>query len=288
MHLDRRIRKIFLASFCLSISCTTALGQNLHVNLYGGLFNYQGDLQVKQFTFSQSHLGGGAGLSYDINNHFSIRGIALLGKVSADDKYGRNKARNLSFASKIYEAQLGVEYYITPLNEHALSPYLFVGIAAYHFSPYAYDSSGAKIYLSPLSTEGEGFVSGKNEYKGSQVAIPFGAGVKFSVTEKLNVGIEMGFRKLFTDYLDDVSGTYVDKSFLLTNRGSKAVEMAYRAGELTGGSPDYPVAGTQRGSPKNKDWYYFSSLTLSYTIGTQGTSAKKSRRKQFGCPVNVL
>ena len=262
-----------------------ANAQKVHLNLFGGATNYQGDLQDKNYTFNQAHLAGGLGLSYDLTDQFSIRGAALFGKLSADDKFGRNKIRNLNFTSRLYEAQLGLEYYIYPLADHALTPYVFASVAVYHFSPYTYDTLGNKVYLSPLSTEGEGFTDGVKNYKRSQFSIPFGAGVKLSLTENINVGLELGFRKLFTDYLDDVSGSYVDQQTLLTNRGAQAVELAYRGDELKNGG-EYPPGGTMRASPKYKDWYYFTGLTVSFRLGG-GNGGGLGKHSQYGCPVNV-
>lgn len=263
------------------------MGQKFHLNLFGGATNYQGDLQDKRYTFDQAHLAGGFGLSYDLTDHFSLRSGILFGKVSANDKYGRNKARNLNFTSNLTEVNLGVEYFITPLQDHALTPYVFASLAVYHFNPYTKDTTGKQYYLSPLSTEGQGFVAGKNYYNLTQLAIPFGGGVKMSLSDNINVGLELGFRKLFTDYLDDVSSTYVDQSLLGANRGSKAVELAYRGNELKSGAP-YPAAGTQRGSATHKDWYYFTGLTLSFRLGSgDGNGNGNGKRSEYGCPVNV-
>jgi hypothetical protein len=109
--------------------------------------------------------------------------------------------------------------------------------------------------------------------------------MKMPLSDNINVGLEVGFRKLFTDYLDDVSGTYIDENLLLANRGSKSVELSYSCGEVKGGSPVYPTAGTQRGNPKLKDWYYFTGLTLSFRLlnGNLGGSGK-----EISCPKNVL
>ena len=281
--------KIFIlsiSSFLLSNMVVEA--QNFHLDLFAGTSNYQGDLQDKRFTFNQAHFAGGVGISYDLSDHFAIRTGINFGTVSADDKSGRNKARNLNFTSKLFEGNVGVQYYITPLADHALTPYVFAGLAVYHFDPYTHDTSGTKYYLKPLSTEGEGFLQGKNNYSLTQMAIPFGGGVKLSLTDNINVGLEVGFRKLFTDYLDDVSGTYADETLLLANRGAKAVELAYRGGELKTGSLIYPDAGQQRGSSKHKDWYYFTGVTLSFRLGGGGLGGERSgRRSEYGCPVNV-
>ena len=276
----------FLFSFIASSLLTFMVNaQGFNLDLFLGTSNYQGDLQDKRFTFNQSHLAGGIGLSYDLTEKFSLRGGIMFGKVSGDDKQGRNKARNLNFSSGLTEGHLGVQYYITPLGQRSLTPYVFAGLALYHFNPYTHDTTGTKYYLKPLSTEGQGFIDGKDYYSLTKIAIPFGAGVKLSLSDKINVGLELGFRKLFTDYLDDVSDVYVDRNSLLTNRGAKAVELAYRGDEIKEGTFTYPDGGSQRGSPKVKDWYYFTGLTLSYKLGAGNRGGDKS---QVACPKNVL
>jgi Domain of unknown function (DUF6089) len=271
----------------LIVTAICANAQNFHLDVFAGTSNYQGDLQDKRFTFNQAHFAGGIGFSYDLTDHFTIRTGINFGTVSGDDKQGKNQARNLNFTSKIFEGNVNALYYITPLADHVLTPYVFAGLAAYHFNPYTHDSTGKKYYLQPLSTEGEGFIQGRNNYSLTQFAIPFGAGVKMPISNNINVGLEVGLRKLFTDYLDDVSTTYVDESLLLANRGATAVELAYRGGELKTGSPVYPPAGEQRGSPKNKDWYYFTGLTISIGLGNGNGGFGGHRRSEYGCPVNV-
>lgn len=278
--------KLSLAVLIMLLLSFNADAQKFHANLFAGASNYQGDLQDKRFTFSQSHFAGGAGLSYDLTDKFSIRSGIVLGRVSGDDKFGRNKFRNLNFTSNLTEFNLGLEYYITRIEDHALTPYVFASIALYHFDPYTYDTSRQKYFLKPLSTEGEGFLTGVKNYNLTQLAIPFGGGIKLSLSDNINVGLELGLRKLFTDYLDDVSTTYVDQIDLLSNRGAKAVELAYRGNELKNGTP-YPAAGTIRGGSKHKDWYYTTGLTLSFRLGSGNGLGFGGRHSKYGCPVNV-
>ncbi|MEO6133874.1 MAG: DUF6089 family protein [Ginsengibacter sp.] len=259
--------------------------QKVSIELFGGASNYQGDLQDKRFTFNQAHVAGGLGVHYSLSDHFSVRTGVLLGKVSGDDKLGRNKIRNLNFTSGITDVHLALQYYITPLGKNPLTPYVFAGVGLYHFNPYTFDTTNSKYFLRPLSTEGQGFLAGKNYYQLTQFNIPFGAGVKLALSENLNVGLEVSMRKLFTDHLDDVSTEYVDQNLLIANRGPKAVELAFRGGELKNGG-FYPPAGTARGGAKNKDWYYFTGLTLSFKLGN-GTVGHSGKHSQYGCPVNV-
>ena len=281
-------RSLLVVSF-IAFAYATNAQQSLNLNLFLGTSNYSGDLQDKQFTFSQAHLAGGIGLSYEITNHLSVSTAFKIGKVSADDKFGRNKARNLNFSSHLTEGDLDVQYLITPLGAHVLTPYVFAGVAIYHFDPYTFDSAGRKYYLKPLSTEGQGFIAGRKNYSLTQFAIPFGAGVKMPLSDNINVGFEIGYRKLFTDYLDDVSTTYVDPNLLLVNRGAKAVELSYRGGELKTGSTVYPT-GAKRGNPGSKDWYYFTGLTLSFRLGNSifGNGGGLGNNSQMNCPKNVL
>lgn len=259
------------------------------VNLFGGFSNYIGDLQSKVYTTQQSNGAFGGGLQYDLNGHFSILGNASFGRISASDAYSKQadlRARNLSFESKIYEGNLLLEYNLLDLQEHRLTPYVFAGFALFHFQPYAYDSTGRKIYLRPLSTEGEGLVQGRKQYAVNQISIPFGGGIKFRVSDRVVLAYEIGMRKTFTDYLDDVSTTYVDRATLLAAKGPTAVEMAYRGGELKGGAP-YPPAGTTRGNSKAKDWYYMSGLRVTIALNDQGPLSHHRRYGVIDCPKKV-
>jgi Domain of unknown function (DUF6089) len=262
-----------------------------HVNLFGGFSNYIGDLQSKVYTTQQSHGAFGAGIQYDLTNHFSLLTNLNIGQVGASDASSPKadlRARNLSFQSKIYEWNVLAEYNLLDLNEHRLTPYVFAGAAVYHFNPYAYDTTGKKVYLRPLGTEGEGLPQypGRKPYANTQMAIPFGGGIKFRISDRIVLAYEIGMRKLFTDYLDDVSTTYVNEATLLAARGPEAVEMAYRANELKGGAP-YPSDGTLRGNSKNKDWYYMSGIRVSIAFGDAGEGVHHRHNGVIDCPKHV-
>jgi opacity protein-like surface antigen len=244
--------------------------QRWHVNVLGGISNYSGDLQSKSFTLDQSNFAFGAGVQYDVTRNISVSSTLSLLKVSAADKYNKPdlQFRNLSFESQIFEWNVLAEYNFFDLRKKVFTPYVFGGVAYFHFNPYAFDSTGRKIYLRPLSTEGQGLPQypDSKPYSLNQFAIPFGAGIKLRITENVVLAYEVSFRKLFTDYLDDVSNRYVDESILLSERGPTAVMMAYRGGELKGGNPNYPPSGTVRGNPKYKDFYYFTGIKVSIAI----------------------
>jgi opacity protein-like surface antigen len=270
----------------LIIPVLTSAQQRLQLTLSGGFSNYYGDLQGKPLTLDQAYAAFGIGLKYDLTNHFAVRGGLFYGRLAADDKKNKPslQARNLNFRSRVYEANVMAEYALFDLQQKRFTPYIFGGLALFHFNPYTFDSTGGKYYLQPLGTEGQGLslYPDRKPYSRTQFALPFGGGLRLNVSEKVTLAYEFSLRKTFTDYLDDVSTTYVDPIALAAARGPKAVELSYRGGELKDGNPNYPPAGTIRGGASAKDWYYFSGFTV--TIGI-GNALLGEGRGKISCPV---
>jgi hypothetical protein len=78
------MRKLLLG--CLLIPVFTYSQQRLHLTLFGGVSNYQGDLQGKQFTLDQSSGAVGIGVKYDLTPHFAVRTGINYGRVEGNDK----------------------------------------------------------------------------------------------------------------------------------------------------------------------------------------------------------
>ena len=275
---------LFLCLLPLSLSA-----QNFHFSLRLGMAGYQGDLKAKSLSLSQAGLFGSLGGRYDLSEHVTARSYVSYTTLKADDKKGTDamKYRNLNFKTRLLDWELTAQYNIFSLNNRWWTPYVFGGIGVFKYNPYTEDAAGEKVFLKPLSTEGQGFMPGVKEYKLTQFHIPFGLGFDYSLNEDMRVGLEFGYRKTFTDYLDDVSGTYVDQAALLAARGQKAVDLAWRGDESHGGP--YPAAGATRGNPDNKDGYYYIALT--YTVRYFFDKYKEiagipsgGRSKKVGCP----
>lgn len=280
------MKKLILA-FCFFPLIASA--QNFHFSGRLGIVNYQGDLKHQSISLSQAKLLFSLGARYDLSEHVTARSYITFTGLQADDKKGTAvmQRRNLNFKSKIFDWELTGQYSFFSLNDRWWTPYVFAGIGLYHFNPYTKDTSGNKTFLKPLSTEGQGFMPGKKEYKLWQFSIPLGIGAEYSLNEDMRLGIEMGYRKLFTDHLDDVSGNYVDESKLLTAKGPKAVDLAYRGDEV--GAGPYPSPDILRGSAKHKDGYYYIAVT--YTVRYFFDKYKQiaglpggGRKKKVGCP----
>lgn len=270
-----------------------AQAQRLHLDVYAGVSNYQGDLQDALFTLKNSKPAFGLGLTYDLTNHLALRGSFHIAKVEGDDAQNTSgkgtELRNLNFTSNITEGNLALQYNILDIAEYGFTPYVFAGAAVYKFNPYTtVDSSDDKIYLQPLRTEGQGLAEypDRKPYKLTQFAIPFGGGIKLALTENIEAGFELGFRKLFHDYLDDVSTNYADPVILAANVSPLSAALAFRGDELPNGIA-FPGAGEQRGNPGLKDWYYITGLRLSFLLGNGNGGGGGRKSRGTGCPTNI-
>ncbi|MDB5206824.1 MAG: outer rane beta-barrel protein [Flavisolibacter sp.] len=280
------MKNLFLLLFLLPLM---AASQNFHFSPRIGMMGYNGDLKAKPVTLSQTKPMFSLGARYDLTEHIMARSYITYGAVTGSDKKGTPsmQARNLDFSSKILDLELGAQYNILNLNNSWWTPYVFAGVGLNHFNPYTKDAGGAKNFLKPLSTEGQGFAPGVNNYSLTGLQIPLGFGVDYLLGEDHRIGLEFSYRYLFTDYLDDVSDRYVAEGDLQKARGSTAVELAFRGDEVS--NRPYPVPGDIRGNPKGKDAYYYIGFTYTFRFWfdkykqTSGIPGGKSDRK-VGCP----
>ena len=280
--------KTLLLSTVILLSFSVAQAQNLHFTLFTGVSNYQGDLQPKKITFQQGNFAFGVGGLYELSEKLYLRGNVTVGKISGDDqKSYDNASRNLNFSSQIVDVHLGLEYDILNNYDRSLVPFVFAGVSVFHFNPTTFDSVGRKVFLQPLGTEGQGFFQGRTKYDLTQLAIPFGGGLKLAISENVRLRFEVGFRKTFTDYLDDVSSTYADKSQLLLNNGQRAVDLAFRGDEIKGSAATYPAVNSKRGNAADKDLYYFAGMGISFRLSSMDGGRQREGgvgRGSTGCP----
>jgi hypothetical protein len=285
MYNSKPMKKLVFVIFLFPLIST---GQNFHFSGRFGIAGYKGDLK-ENISLSQIKLMGSIGARYDLSEHVTARTYFTLTSLKADDKKGAatKQPRNLNFQTKLFDWELSAQYNLFSLNDRWWTPYVFAGIGIYHFKPYTTDADDNKVYLQGLSTEGQGFTDGVKEYKLTQFSIPLGIGIDYPLNEDMRLGLEFGYRKTFTDYLDDVSGRYVDEQRLLNARGATAAALAWRGDEVGAGS--YPAAGTLRGTSNKKDGYYYIAVT--YTVRYFFDKYKQivgmpsgRKEKRVGCP----
>jgi len=281
-------------------------------NVYSGVgfsvnaLNYFGDLAPTPSTFSTdiSFTAPSFGLSlfHRFGPRYTLQVQYLYASLKGSDQESASKdnenkfryQRNMSFRNRIHELS-AVAYFdlfenqATYISRVGWTPYAYIGLAALYHNPQAQApindlrgnalaEAGQWVDLQPLKTEG-------NSYSLIQFAVPFGAGTRFRINEVFDLWADIGFRYTFTDYLDDVSGNYVDLNTLST----LGQAMAYRTNELagyptSGGIPSelagvnvqagYGKAGDKRGSPNQNDIYMVTSIRLTYILGATFHKAK--------------
>lgn len=257
-----------LVMFTILILSAPSVFSQLNISAYAGFMNYDGDLQGKSFTLNQSQPAFGLGIGYSFLDRFSVSYNIIAGKVGASDAKSNSQgriSRNLDFSSPITEANILFEASLFRFPDHKITPYGFAGVAAFRMNPYTVDQNNEKIYLQPLNTEGQGLPEfpDRTPYKLTQVAIPFGAGVKYAINDFFTIAAEVSLRKTFTDYIDDVSSrNYVDTSLLAAAYGPQSAALSFRAVEI---NPSASLASV-RGNPNKKDSYYTCLLKLTYNF----------------------
>ncbi len=207
--------------------------------------------------------------------------------------------RNLTFRSPIIELSEVVEFslvrenYVQRYNfKHSKGArktqpnlYIFAGVGGFFFNPRAQylptvqdeygnvvlDAEGNAVQntenehygdwysLQTLGTEGQGIIPTREKYHRVQVSFPIGVGMNYPLNRSWGIGFDFGFRYTITDYIDDVSNTYVspdiyddDIARYFSNPGSK-----YSVG-----------CGEQRGDNAWNDAYMFLTIKATYKIGS--------------------
>lgn len=259
----------------------------------------KGKTFIKDLDFPLTKLCKGLYINYYPAEWIGFRIAGNLGYLEGDDAYAPDKGgaerfrrnRNLNFQSKISEAYVAAELYPTVFLEKydgllgKLRPYLLGGAGIYHFNPEARDIDGSWVKTAPLRLEGQGFAEypKSKPYKLTQFNLVAGFGAKFYLKENMYIGLEVLHRKLFTDYVDDVSKNYyVDPilfdSYLSPADAIVARRLAYRGTYSFSATRPYYRVG-QRGDPKENDAYFSTIFRMGWRIN------QNNAMRQLKCPV---
>ncbi len=241
---------------------------------------------VKDFNFKNTEVCGSIFFSAVYKNAFALRIEGTFGQVHAYDSILKNVAattngryeRNLSFRSNISEIMLVTElhpfYIFGNYNDDnyppAVSPYIVLGIGYFHFNPQAL-LNGQYVDLQPLSTEGEGFSEYPNvkKYSLNQINFPVGLGARYDLSPLINLRAEMVYRILQTDYLDDVSGRYIDPSVFANHFSGTQLNEAILLNDRHKPGAETAHPDGIRGDPKSNDAYITFNLKIGITLGRQ-------------------
>lgn len=257
---------LFLALAALPL--VSAAQRGVEAGGFLGLGWYFGDLNP---NFNIGHPGPAvAGLArYNFNERLCMALNANYTYVRGDDLWSDNpfqQARNLRFSSHVFD--LGGRFEFNFLNykhgsrDEWFTPYVFGGLAVFGFQPRA-KYEGQWYNLRELGTEGQ-FVG--EEYYVLQPAMQYGMGLKFDLSYHWSINIELDARYLWTDYLDDVSTVYADKTELQALRGPVAVALSDRS-RPGNDFPQIGEPGRQRGDSRKNDAYGMVKVGLVYYFG---------------------
>lgn len=297
--------------------------------------NYYGDLapvnKAASTDISFTRPGFGADFGMKFSPYTAFRVGFNYGRIKGDDissdpsdEESRPRyLRNLSFRNDIKEIHAGVEIYLLPNYggpnvRQNINAYLFVGAAVFHHNPkglvpeFDYTTGGTEaaphagewVSLRKLGTEGQ-YIDGvgvDKPYSPIQFTVPVALGVTMRLPSRFEVGLEFGYRFLFTDYIDDVSTHYVgfDKfddplARIMSDRSAEPVaawaeeardptiriagvqladgQTYYAAGDLGGGL----VEGSRRGHSGDNDMIFMTTLRLRMILNKSTGKVAKFR-----------
>lgn len=234
-----------------------------------GAAHYFGDIN-NNARLNRPKIAFGAFYRKQFGEYIAARISATFAQVGYSDVYSKNefqRLRNLSFNSNIFEIALQGDFNFFRFNPidpaYRFTPYLTVGVGAFSFDPYAY-LGGKKYFLRPLGTEGQGLTAypDRKKYNTMAICFPLGVGVKYNISNQMNIGVEIAHRFTSTDYLDDVSKTYAGAQFYKDPVALKLQDRSYEFGTPIG------EAGRQRGFSGQKDQYVTAMIHLTFNLSS--------------------
>jgi Domain of unknown function (DUF6089) len=274
-------RSLLVLLTILPILTFAQVGRHHEMGIFGGTANYFGDLKPDFFGDYSYTPVGGLQYKYSISPRASFRFGANFAEITSADSLSRiasQRQRNLDFTTNLFELHSGVEINLlkVDLDYYKFSPYIFGGLGVYYSNPFTGDLNDNKVYLKPLSTEGQGLppYTDRKQYNLVNFSMPMGGGLKLLVGKKVMVTTELGVRLAFSDYLDDVSKSFANMDTLQFYKGKQAVDLSWRTDELYGKTlneiRNYPNQGYRRGDNRSNDWYWFGGIGLAIYFDSFG------------------
>lgn len=276
-----RINKVLLIVGIYFISTILAGNRAIAQSMYNGIkhdgeigialgaAHYFGDINTRA-RLNRPKIAFGAFVRKQFGDYVAARLSATFAQLGYSDVYSKNefqRLRNLSFNTNIFEVALQGDFNFFRFNpvdpNYRFTPYVTLGVGAFSFDPYTY-LGGKKYYLRPLGTEGQGSTAYPDRKKYSTVALcfPLGVGIKYNITDQMNIGFEIAHRFTSTDYLDDVSKTYAGAQIFKDPVAQKLQDRSYEFGTPIG------EAGRQRGFSGQKDQYVTAMISLTFNLSS--------------------
>lgn len=244
-----------LFTFCALVISLLAVAQQQRweSGIFLGGANYQGDL-VRDWIPELKETGWAAGAfgRYLFSPVWGVRAGLSYGRFTGSDQNLTDpfiqEQRSLRFATQVAEASVQLEW--EPFGQRrypeersfrpVISPYFFLGAGALRVETDVDFSHAVRDYFQEDIEQDK-----STTYPFWRFTIPVGAGVKLDLSRKVVVGLELGTRTAFTDFLDGVSHT---------------------------------------GNPDRNDWYTFGGLSLARRFGPPDKDRDGFPDKEDACP----
>ncbi len=285
------MKKLLILLFVISIgNSVDAQRYNLGFGVRAGASNFLGDIGsgdlARNFVFNMelkdTRWDGGLFVRYRFHPMFAVQGSFNYLRIQGYDSNSDNRARlgrNLSFKNDVFELAAKFEVYPQILHISDVGyrgryrldfqTYFFAGVGGAYHSPKT-EYGGQMVKLRPLMTEGV-------KYSPVIITMPFGGGFFFTYKRQHRFGFEYQWSWAFTDYLDDISGTYVDHSdpFVASVANRHVPNEAY---------PDAVnyQPGSIRGDPTDRDNFMLMSVSYSFLIRTRNGFTRSNYSWMYG------
>jgi hypothetical protein len=292
---------IIAVAMILGLNTKSLKGQQRYsywsVGVLGGATLYQGDLGFSVGPAFGFHA------NYHFHPHWLVRFAYTQGWYGGSFKFGKEtQEQEIKIRSAIadFSGQIVYELFaVEGLYKHRplWTPYFFTGLSVFAFNPKgqaaeAWTAEGAPtkdlfsgpgewVALKPLGTEGQYLLDPDREYPApyrlTQFSIPFGAGVRYKLDKKMDLRFEIGMRKTFTGYLDDINGNYAPYDLIQQQMGPKAALFAdpRRAQNQRERTLD------KRGTSSGDDWYGFACFSFSYILDSGDRCPPRLRKTKL-------
>lgn len=222
---------------------------NKYVGINSSASRYCGDLSERyNIVHLQLSWSVEGHIRYRLHERWSVGGDVGVYHVRADQKYTQNAANQLNFSALNFSTTGRVQWDMLPVgnNLHNIL-YLFAGFGATRLAPVA--ELGAVTYSLPaFKTEGKAYALWAAQFS-------YGAGFPMVLGPSTQLSIEGRYAHILSDYLDDVSTYYVDKSAV------SVLERTLADKRIDKGLSSNPV-GAIRGNATKNDGYFLFTLQL--------------------------
>lgn len=258
-------RLVFVLLLFCGMSWQTSAQKGLELGGWVGASYYFGDLNTN-YRLTKPGFAGGLNGRYNLNTRLAAKASISYAQLRASDADSDNQfenQRNLEFYNNVFELTGQFEFnffpYVHGSKDHWYTPYIFGGLSAFYHDPKR-TIDGTTYTLRDFGTEGQ---AAGDEYLPFSGSLTFGGGFKWDIAESWSMNIEFGVRKLFTDFIDDVNGTYPDPLALGASRDATAVLLS----SGTALNPEITSTGRQRGNSKDSDTYNLIGISIMKYFG---------------------